>query len=195
MSTYQLTSEVIFTPSADGVYPFNQRVYLYTQEALRREFQKLDKALEKFNPSEFPWKAYCFNDWLRQFFIPMIVEVYEMEEKIMYIHYLALNAEVPMKLSEDHIKVKEMLVQLRDNSHEIWNIVVLGGDNEERLTNRINNLKKTYHEIKQLIVGHMNEQEQFWPAIIAQYGEVIYEIVFAVIVVSYSLFSILSLNL
>ncbi len=169
---YQLTSEVIFTPSSDGMYPFNQRLLLYTQEALRREILKLDRALDKFNPAQFPWKSYCLNDWLRLFFIPMILEVYELEEKVIYIHYLALNAEVPMKLNEDHINVKEMLVQLRDNSHEIWNIVVLGGNNEAKLQERLRNLNRTYAEIKQLMIAHMNEQEHFWPSIVAQFGEV-----------------------
>jgi hypothetical protein len=163
---------VIFTPAADGQYPFNQRLFLCTQEAVRREISKLDRALDNFDPSKNPWKAYCLNDWLRLFFIPFIAEVFNTEEKVMYIHYLALNADVPMKLSQDHVNAKEMLVLLRDKAHEIWNLVTLGGDNEERLSERIETFKKTYQEIKQLIVEHMNDQERFWPAIIAQYGEV-----------------------
>ena len=170
-SNFHLTSEVI-TPLPDGDYPYHISALLIPHEALRRELERGLKALDNYDPINYPWKAYCMNDWFRLFIMPMIHDHHDIEEKIFFPFYVKLGAQFPEKQTTDHHTLIQKMDHIRDLSHEIWNLVKLGGNTHETITHKLAEFKQEYKEWYTEMMAHFAEEEQYWPPILEQFGPV-----------------------
>lgn len=170
-SNFHLTSEAV-TPTPDGFYPYHLSALLIPHEALRRELDRGLKALDNYDPIAYPWKAYCMNDWFRLFIIPTIHDHHDNEEKIFYPFYHFLGADMPLKQTDDHQTLTHKMEQIRDLSHEIWNLVKLGGNNQETISQKLVEFKQEYKDWHSGMMAHFAEEETYWGPIIEKYGPV-----------------------
>jgi hypothetical protein len=166
-----LLSNVI-TPKEDGEYTYAQKSLMIPHEALRREMAFGTNALDHLDAAKHPWKAHCFHNWLSTFLAPSIHGHHDLEEHRFFDFYKKLGANVPEKQSSDHKALIEMLNNVIENSSKMLNLVTLGGDNQEPLRAAIEELKTSYATMVQHMISHLDEEDSYWPAEVAKFGEV-----------------------
>lgn len=159
-------------PQEDGEYTYAQKSLMIPHEALRREMNFGLNALNHLDASKHPWKAHCFHNWLSTFLGPAIHGHHDLEENCFFAYYKKLGANVPEKQSSDHKTLIQLLTTALETSSKMLNLVILGGDNAEPLRAAVEELKTSYSAMVTHMLDHLDEEDAYWPAEVAKFGEV-----------------------
>lgn len=155
-----LTSTAV-TPAEDGNYTYNQMGILIPHEALRREMSRARSALEKFDPVANPWQALYAKIWFKEFFIGMIHEHHDVEEKIVGPEMTKLGVEVPPHLHGAHKELMEGVGKIEKLADELLTVVRAGAE-QSLLVEKSDELKHLYIEMHDDMLTHFQAEEEFW---------------------------------
>ncbi len=164
----ELTSRAI-EATPDNYYNYYHQVLLFQHEPIRRELERGLRGLEAIDLSVHPWKAKYVHVWLVEFFIPMILDHHDSEEKHMGPFYTQRGVKVPNHLSGSHSKLVNALERIGGLSESFSNSPC-----QENLTI----LKTAYFDMHELMKQHLEEEERFWPDAVKQIGEEEYSVFF-----------------
>jgi iron-sulfur cluster repair protein YtfE (RIC family) len=170
---YQLTSKVI-PNKEDGEYSFEVLGFLFSHEALRREFDRGKRAFQNLHMNSDKWKTEAVVEWLDDFLMPMLHVHHYVEDNIIFPFYLALGMAPPERQAEDHIaligRMNKLQALTRQLVHVTMNSKVGSLENDSKRDSLVNRTRKEYTELVDQCEEHLAEEESFWPPILKRYG-------------------------
>lgn len=166
--TFRLTSKVV-RPSPTGHYPYHVKAFLLSHEMLRRELELGEAALLKFEPEKNKWKIKAFNEWLTEFFLPIVQAHHENEDMYALPFYTSLGVVTPERHTDDHNTLEGLANKVALLSRSLVSSLALNGEVD---SNKVAQLKEAFIYLSQHMREHFSEEEVYWPLIVKRYGEV-----------------------
>ena len=148
-----LTSTVL--KPTNGEYNFGDLGLLTPHETLRIMTERGRRALEFYNPEKCPWKTARAKFYFENFYNKFLHEHHDAEEEMFFPYYKALGATDFEKQGADH----KVLLALLD---DFMNAFSLNNGDE---------LRAKYKIFCEHLLGHLAEEEEYWPAVIRRYGK------------------------
>jgi len=123
------------------------------------------------NVNKYKWHIYSFDKWFNEFFIPIIHDHHNNEEKISFPFYMKLEKiEMPKKQCQDHNTLFKGLDEIKVLLKEIISIVSSSESSESLITTKSNELQTKFDSSMHHMFEHLSDEEKFWPSIYEKHG-------------------------
>lgn len=170
--------------SSEGHYEYHLRVYLTSHELFRRDLMRTERALAVFDPLKHRWQLEYMIKWFEDYLLPVLHLHEESEEKDSYPHFMMVGIDIPKELGEEHAHADEMFLTIRrhlDNLQKAFDPLnqsrsprSISTIQANEFNDQITAFKADFKHLKEHLLEHYAEEEHFWPGIVLQVGQVIF---------------------
>lgn len=130
----------------------------------RREFHRLSRALNSFDPAKKSWKALALHKWLSEYFL-LIVNMFE-RQKSMFLadRFTSMGYELPSNLRYDDDALHTTIAHISRLSTKVCNLSLARSRlSPRKLLDAASELKQELINFKMTMEAHYSLEENYWP--------------------------------
>lgn len=168
---HYLTSRVIAENVETGHYNFEDGLFLFYNEAFRRELRRMERSVEILDAIQYPWKAVAIHRWLSEYFLP-VVKHHENNKRLYVVpFYKSLGYPVCTDtLLYEETFLSETFVDTISTTNMLCEAAFASEVSLEVVDNLVSNLKGITSKIKVTLENHYDAEERFWPNVLRASG-------------------------
>ena len=165
-----LTSRAV-AKTADNNYSWQDSELLVPHEPIRRELLYVARALDLLDLFVNPWHIKVLYKYLSEFFVPSVHFHHDNEEEILGPYYEKLGEKADYGKSVDHKTLLDTMDSYLIEVKSVLDLVATEKASETDLRTKESELKSRWAALSELMLVHLAEEEDYWPAVYLRSGQ------------------------